>query len=228
MKFDDFLVIIPARKGSKGIPGKNKKKLNGKPLIEYTFDVALKLFDIENICVSTDDNDIQKLAEDKGIKVPFLRPENLSNDKSSAREVVLHEITLRKKDYKSIIYLQPTSPLRSETELLEAIKLYNESLDMVVSVVESKSNPYFNLFEENSDGNLRPIINSKIKNRQECPKVYKYNGAIYIININSLKKHELSEFKKIKKYIMNPSNSIDIDDELDWFLAEQLLKLKTE
>ncbi|MFY7669024.1 MAG: cytidylyltransferase domain-containing protein, partial [Crocinitomicaceae bacterium] len=107
--FDTLLVIIPARKGSKGIPGKNKKMLNGKPLIQYTIDVAKKIFPITSICISTDDPEIQQIGIENGLNVPDLRPDYLSNDASSARDVILYEVLKTGRKIDTIVYLQPTS-----------------------------------------------------------------------------------------------------------------------
>ena len=111
--FNKSLVIIPARKGSKGIPAKNKKLLNGKPLIQYTIDAAMAIFPKYSICISTDDIDIQDIGIQNGLSVPNLRPENLSNDKASARDVILYEVLKTDREIETIVYLQPTSPLRT-------------------------------------------------------------------------------------------------------------------
>jgi CMP-N,N'-diacetyllegionaminic acid synthase len=223
--FDKLLVIIPARKGSKGIPGKNKKMLNGKPLIQYTIDVAKKIFPITTICISTDDLDIQQIGSENGLNVPDLRPDNLSNDESSARDVILYEVLKTGRQIDTIIYLQPTSPLRTTQNIQEAIDLYDrELMDMLVSVTNTKANPYFNLFEEDENENLVLSKMHKSKSRQEAPKVYQFNGAIYIINFQSITRSEIAEFKKINKYVMSEENSIDIDEPVDWILAEILLQ----
>ena len=225
--FNKSVVIIPARKGSKGIPGKNKKLFNGNPLIQYTIDVALSIFPNDAICISTDDSDIQQIGLQNGLSTPSLRPDYLSDDKASARDVILYEIQKIGKEVDTIIYLQPTSPLRTEQNLKEAINLYQmDSIDMLVSVSEAKANPYFNLFEENEEKNLVISKMHHSKSRQDAPAVYQFNGAIYIINARSIEKGEISEFLKIKKYVMSQSESIDIDNEFDWFIAEQLIKLR--
>jgi N-acylneuraminate cytidylyltransferase len=218
------LVIIPARKGSKGIPGKNKKLLCGKPLIQYTIDIAKALFPYEIISISTDDKDIQLIAEKSGLKVPFLREEKYSGDKTSGREVILYELSKQNREITTIIYLQPTSPLRTTENLKEAIEQYNDGMDMLVSVVESKINPFHNFFFEDNHGFLKPFSQNQVTNRQDSPKYYQFNGAIYIINSTSIGEKEMNQFDKITKYVMNKFESIDIDDDFDWFLAEQLIK----
>ena len=222
--FSNTLVIIPARKGSKGIPAKNKKLLNGKPLIQYTIDAALAIFPKYSICISTDDIDIQDIGIQNGLSVPNLRPENLSNDKASARDVILYEVLKTDREIETIVYLQPTSPLRTALNIKEALDLYDYiSMDMLVSVSLAKANPYFNLFEEDEKENLVISKKHESKSRQDAPEVFQFNGAIYLINYQSLIKNEISLFPRIKKYLMSKEDSIDIDDPIDWHLAEILM-----
>lgn len=221
------LIIIPARGGSKGVPRKNIKLLNGVPLIHYTIKVAQQLFNDSIICISTDDEEIKQVAEDIGIKTPFLRPKELATDTSGTYEVLLHAIDIyEKKGYKAdtLIVLQPTSPFRTSLQIQEAIKLFSEKIDMVVSVKETKSNPYYNLFEEDNRGFLKKSKESNYIRRQDCPKVWEYNGAIYIINIDALKKKTISSFEKIIKYEMDEFSSHDIDTALDWKVAELMVE----
>jgi len=226
----NVLVVIPARGGSKGVPGKNIKLLNGKPLIHYTIEAARKIFEDQYIYVSTDSEKIKSVAEQTGLKVPFLRPKNLATDTANTRDVLLHaldEFVLKnKKEPEVIILLQPTSPFRTASHISEALKLYNSTIDMVVSVKETSSNPYYVLFEENEANFLKKSKESNFTRRQDCPKVWEYNGAVYIINVSSLKKSPMHQFLKNKKYVMNDYTSHDIDDELDWSVAEVIIKLK--
>jgi CMP-N,N'-diacetyllegionaminic acid synthase len=224
-----ILYLIPARGGSKGIPGKNIKKLSGKPLICYSIDNAKVLSKVENICVSTDDPKIIKVAEEYGLKVPFVRSKVLATDKTSMNDVIVDAINFYEKKgfyYDAIVLLQPTSPFRAVKHVKEAIKLFSSNIDMVVSVTESEANPYFNLFEENADGFLGRSKKGKFTRRQDCPKVYKYNGAIYVINIKSLKSKKLHAFSKVRKYFMDEKLSVDLDTTMDWDFAEFLIKNK--
>jgi len=220
------LVVIPARGGSKGIPGKNIKLLGGIPLIQYTLEAAKALFPKEIICLSTDDLEIKKCAEGLGFKVPFLRPSELATDTSGTYEVLIHAIEFYENNGyypDTLILLQPTSPFRTSKHIEEAINLYNSTIDMVVSVKEAKANPYYNLFEENPGGFLKKSKAASFNRRQDCPTVWQYNGAIYIINIKSLKDETISNFKKIRKYVMDEISSHDVDTLLDWKLSEILL-----
>ena len=118
------LVVIPARGGSKGIPHKNIKPLNGKPLICYSIDVARKFTTDEHICVTTDDDEIIKVVEDYGLKVPFKRPEELATDHCGSNEVIQHAYQFYTKQgvqYDAIMLLQPTSPFRKVEFLNEAV-----------------------------------------------------------------------------------------------------------
>lgn len=216
------LVLIPARAGSKSVPGKNYKKLNGKPLIQYTIEAARAVFSDSNICISTDDLNIIELCKNIDLMVPFTRPANLATDTSSTHEVILHAIDFyssKGQIFDTIVLLQPTSPFRNKTHISEAINLFNFDLDMVVSVKESHANPYFNLFEEQTNGFLKKVNEGIYTRRQDCPKTYEYNGAIYVINVDSIRKGSLSSFQKVKKYIMSELDSIDIDTPLDWEIA---------
>lgn len=217
------LVVIPARQGSKGIPGKNLKLLGGKPLIIYSIDVAKSLFPIEDICVSTDSEEIIALAEREGLEVPFLRPEEFSTDNASMHDVLLHAINFYNnlgRQYDTIILLQPTSPFRTKVNLEEALKRYSSDIDMVVSVKETDANPYYVLYEENEKGYLRKSKEGDFSSRQECPKVWQFNGAIYIIKLSELLKRSHLKFDKIVKYVMEDVRSLDIDSPLDWAFAE--------
>jgi len=221
------LIIIPARGGSKGVPRKNIKLLKGIPLIHYTIKAAQKLFDNALICVSTDDEEIKKVAEQTSLVVPFLRPKELASDSSGTYEVLMHAIEhFANNGYEAdtLILLQPTSPFRTSSHIEEALKIYSNEIDMVVSVKETPSNPYYVLFEEDENGFLKKSKDANFIRRQDCPKVWEYNGAIYIININSLKKKTLNKFTKVRKFIMDDFSSHDIDTLFDWEIAKTIIE----
>lgn len=222
-----ILVIIPARGGSKGIPHKNIKPLAGKPLIHYTIDVARQIVANEDICVSTDDPEIMQCVEDYGLKVPFVRPSELATDTAGTYEVLLHALNYYEqqgKSYDVVILLQNTSPFRTPEQVKEALTLYNSNLDMVVSVKECSANPYYCVFEENEYGYLNICKgDGSITRRQDAPKVYEYNGAIYVINPKSLKEMPLYKFTKRIKYVMDEKSSLDLDTMNDWHMAELLI-----
>lgn len=223
------LVLILARGGSKGVPGKNIKILGGKPLIQHTIDAARELFTDEEILVSTDDPNIKAVVEATGLKVPFLRPAELATDTAGSHEVMLHALDYYERSHGPVdclILLQPTSPFRTAKHIKEALALYDATMDMVVSVKETQANPYYVLREENEQGWLQPSKPVVATRRQDVPTVYEINGAIYIIKVAALRQAKLSAFTKVKKYVMGERASHDIDTPLDWAFAEVLLHVK--
>ena len=223
-----ILVIIPARGGSKGIPHKNIKLLNDKPLIHYTIDVARGVVNDEDICVSTDDPDIIKCVEDYGLKVPFVRPAELATDTAGTYEVLLHALDFYEKQgrhYDVVLLLQNTSPFRTAEHVKEALELYRKDIDMVVSVNKTKTNPYYNCFEEDQEGFLKKTLDStSFVRRQDAPITYEYNGAIYVINPEQMKKMPLGKFTRRVKYVMDDLHSVDLDNMIDWKFAEFIQK----
>ncbi len=228
MEIRDTLFIIPARGGSKGLPRKNILPLAGKPLIHYTIDAARCVTDDENICVTSDDSEVIQIVESYGLKVPFVRPSELASDTAGSREVMLHAVDFYANQlgisYSKICLLQPTSPLRTGQNIREAYALWHEDLDMVVSVRESRLNPYYNLFEEDGSGFLRKMKIGNFTRRQDAPAVYEYNGAIYIMNVSILRAKYLDEFEKIQKYVMDEEMSLDIDTKYDLLKIEYFIK----
>jgi CMP-N,N'-diacetyllegionaminic acid synthase len=228
MKITDSLIVIPARGGSRGLPGKNILPLAGRPLICYTIDAARGVTSDDNICMSSDDPEIIKITEDYGLNVNFIRPSILATDFATSEDVIIHALDFYlnkfEREYSKIILLQPTSPLRNSSHILEAYSEWDDKLDMVVSVRESPSNPYFNLFEEDRNGYLRKSKKCNLTRRQDCPNIYEFNGAIYIINTTSLRSSSIRMFSRIKKKVMDELSSIEIDKEHDLLFAEYIHK----
>lgn len=221
------LYLIPARGGSKGIPRKNIKLLNGEPLIKYSIDAARKVAPDADICVSTDDKEIIDVVESLGLKVPFTRPEKYATDSATSSDVALHALRFYESmgvNYDTIVMLQPTSPLRTAEHIKGALALYDNSLDMIVSVRESAS--AFIICKENSDGFLFLPLNTDFARRQDMPSYYEYNGAVYVMNSLELKKKGMAGFTKVKKYVMDDIASLDIDSQLDWNIVEMVMKDK--
>lgn len=220
----NVLYLIPARGGSKGIPRKNIKLLNGKPLIQYSIEVARELADDKDICVSTDDEEIKTVVEKIGLKVPFLRPSHLACDTASSSDVIVHALKYYEehgKRYDTVVLLQPTSPLRTVQDIRGCLALYQPDYEMVASVKESSVSAV--LCKENEQGYLEMAIGKAETRRQDAEKLYEYNGAVYVINAMAIKEKGLGAFSKTKKYVMPEVNSIDIDTLLDWFFVEALL-----
>lgn len=225
---DKILAIIPARSGSKGLKDKNIKKLNGKPMISYTIEAALKSEIFTNVIVSTDSQKYAEIAKKAGAEVPFIRPEKLATDESTTTDVILHaisEMEKRNDGYDYFMLLQPTSPLRTAENIKQAYSLLKEKdANAVVSVCETDHNPLWsNTLDESLS--LDNFIDTKNnKRRQELPTYYRLNGAIYISEINYYKKYRDFYTDKSYAYIMNKRESIDVDDIIDFRLAEVLME----
>ena len=225
-----ILYVIPARGGSKGVPAKNIKPFMGKPLIHYAIDTARACAVSEtDICLSTDDDQIAAVVKDYCLEVHFMRPAELATDTAGTYEVLLHALGEMEKmhscTYEVLVLLQPTSPFRKPQHVREALALYDNGIDMVVSVKEAESNPYFTLFEENSEGWLEKSKKGNFTRRQDAPPVWELNGAVYIINVEALRRHaSIAQFSKVRKYPMSQTASVDLDTPLDWRFAELLVE----
>lgn len=224
------LIVIPARGGSKGIPRKNIKHLGGRPLIYYAIDGARAVADDADICVTTDDAEIIETVNNYGLEVPFVRPDYLAADNMGTYEVLLHALDYYEKKgrhYDTIVLLQPTSPFRRPEDIRGAINAYSSDLDMVVTVKEAATNPYYNSYEEDNDGYLTISKgDGKYARRQDVPEAWEYNGAVYVINTESLKAQNMSDFRRVRKYVMDSLHSLDLDTMLDWKIAELLISEK--
>ncbi len=220
------LFIIPARGGSKGIPGKNIKPFAGKPLICHSIDHARAFADAADICVSTDSEEIAQTVRGYGLDVPFMRPASLATDSAGTYGVLLHALDFyrdRGIDYQRMVLLQATSPLRRIEDIRAAIDLWTPEIDMVVSVKEAATNPYYNAYETDADGCLHISKgDGRFTRRQDAPKVWEYNGAVYVITTASLRRMPMSDFPKRIPSPMDAARSVDLDTPLDWQIAEAL------
>lgn len=222
------LIIIPARGGSKGIPRKNIKLLGGRPLIAYTIDIAKQLTDsLINIILSTDDAEIAQTGRDCGLCVEYMRPKELATDQAGSREMMLDAMKWADQkgiQYDCVVLLQPTSPFRTADDVSDALSLYSDDIDMVVSVTPSAANPYYDCFETDSNGMLHISKGSgSYTRRQDAPSAWQYNGAVYVINPQSLRQSPMGDFKKRIPYVMPRERSIDLDTPLDWKIAELII-----
>ena len=225
-----MIAIIPARGGSKGLPGKNIKKMNNKPLIWYTINAAKKSKFVDKIIVSTDDEKIAKIAKVYKAEIPFMRPKELARDDSLAIDNYIYTIDRLNKEFKynivEFIILQPTSPLRTSLDIDNAIQIFMEKeANSVISVSETIHSP---LWSKRIDekGILRNYFDVRIgnKNRQEIEKAYMPNGAIFVFKFSLLKEKYSYYSDKTYPYIMPLERSIDIDSKLDFKFAEYLMK----
>ena len=221
------LAIIPARSGSKGLKDKNIKLLNGKPLIAYTIEAAIKSKMFDEVMVSTDSIEYAEIAKLYGAKVPFMRNSELSNDTASSWDVVrdvLHKYKEAGKEFDTVALLQPTSPLRTGKDIIEGYKLMDDRLaNSIIGVCEVDHSPLWmnTLPEDNSMGNF---INPKVVglSRQKLEKYYRINGAIYIMKTEHLNNVDNIYNDKCYALIMDKRKSIDVDDEYDFLFAEVL------
>lgn len=225
----NVVAIICARGGSKGVPRKNIRLLRGKPLIVHTIEVAGKCKLIDRVIVSTDDPEIAKIASVNGAEIPFMRPKELALDNAPKLPVLEHAIHFLESKLAYfpdiIVDLDPTSPLRTEKDIENCIRMVEEEgVDNVFSVTEARRNPYFNMVE---------IINNKVQlvkkptrplsGRQEAPRVYDMNASIYVWKRDALMNNVSIFLEHTKVYIM-PKWAMDIDNETDFEFVEFILK----
>lgn len=228
-----MLAIIPARGGSKGLPGKNIKELCGKPLIAHTIEAAKKVREIDRVIVTTDSPEIAEIAKKYGAEVPFIRPKYLAEDTSLACDVYLHAVEFMQNQEKmavdNFIVLLPTTPLRNCENIKDAIKLFAETkAKTLISMVEADVpiSWYYKIDENGKIKNAGFDEQNSSNNRQDNIKYYIPNGAIYILNYKLLKEKRTYYSENTVAYIMERSNSIDIDTEYDMLYAEFMMKLR--
>ena len=222
-----MIAIIPARSGSKGLPGKNIKSLCGKPMIAYTIESALKSKYITEVIISTDCKEIEKIALKYGAKSYFLRPNHLASNDAKAIDVYIYTIEKLINEYDYIInefiVLQPTSPLRKVDDVNSAIDLFfGKKAESVISYTKENHpiewHQYINL-----EGKFEKIFNNnKLLNRQESRESYYPNGAIFIFKYNLIKQNKYYNSNSYA-FIMPIEKSIDIDTRFDFEIAEYLI-----
>lgn len=226
-----MIAIIPARGGSKGLPGKNIKLLNGKPLIAYTIEAALKSKRISRVIVSTDDEEIARISIQYGAEVPFLRPDFLATDTAMAVDNYIYTIERLSAESGEVIgefvVLQPTSPLRISEDIDNAIKLfYSKDADSVISYTQEQHPVSWHKYI-NEDGTFEDILPPNINNRQALRISYYPNGAVYVFRFKIIKEHKYYTDKSYA-YVMPRERSVDIDYLVDFKYAEFLLSQSDE
>ena len=220
-----FLAIIPARGGSKRLPRKNVLDLNGKPLIAYSIEAGLDSSYIDKVVVTSDDNEVLTISKKYGA-VTINRPYELASDTATTFGAIKHTVdNCEKYDY--IVLLQPTSPLRNEKHIDEAVELLeSKKSNAVVSVCKMDHNPMWSNVLDHSLS-MKGFLGDEILNKrgQDLDKYYRLNGAIYICETDKLLKEESFFLKdNIFAYKMNRESSIDIDEEIDFKMAKVFLK----
>jgi CMP-N,N'-diacetyllegionaminic acid synthase len=225
----NYLVVIPARGGSKRVANKNLRLLGDKPLVNWTIDLAKKVFDKSTIIVSTDDERIATIAKNNGINVPWLRPEELSTDTARTVDVVIHAVNWYEEEYgpiDGIVLLQPTSPFRSEKTLKNALRLYElNNKKSIVTVSPSKSHPEWQYVIHND--RLMPLIPSAEQRlrSQELKTSLQLNGLIYIVKPSEIRNTKnFVNIDTIPLIVASEVESLDIDTELDFKIASMLSK----
>jgi len=228
-----LLAIIPARGGSKRLPGKNLLKLAGKPMIAWSIEAAHKSKYIDRIVVSTDDNEIALVSEKLGAEVPFIRPSLLATDSTSSLSVVKHtleELAKNNEFYDYIILLQPTSPLRSEKHIDQAVQLLIDKCANAIISVSEVDYPIEWVGSLPNDFSMGEFYSNNLKGKsgQKYNARYRLNGAIYLCLVEKILSENTFLFSdKAYAYVMSKENSIDIDDEFDYKIAI-MLKCKSK
>lgn len=220
-----LIAIIPARGGSKRLPGKNTKIFHGFPLIYWTINSAIKSNIFNEVYLSTDDENIARIAADFGAKVPFLRPPELATDNAETSDIILHMIDELGLEG-SFSLLQPTSPLRTAEHIVAASQLYRESERSVASFCEIvPSSNWLYYFDEKLD-RLKMLLTEHSEWQPfGCNNpVLLPNGAIYITNVNIFRRTEKLIDDMTLPYLMDKNVSVDIDTQRDWDLAEALFR----
>lgn len=226
-----ILCIIPARGGSKGLPGKNIKELCGKPLIAYSIEQAIASKYIDRVIVSTEDDSIADVARRYKAEVPFKRPPELATDTCGVIDVLIHALDWMRDnqdfDPDALVLLHATTPLRTTEDIDNCIELlYGHDCDNVFSVAPSYRNPYFNMVELDKNGSVRLVKTGGYLTRQSAPDVYDMNASIYVWRTAVLREQKGLFLKNTKIYVMPKERSVDIDEELDFRIVEMLMRDK--
>lgn len=227
------LALVPARGGSKGIPGKNIRPLAGKPLIAWSIEHGLESRYIDRVVVSTDDVRIARIAKKHGADVPFLRPARLATDKAATMDVVLHALkTLQGAgdEYDFLVLLEPTSPLREAADLDRAIeRLINNrrGAESIVGVSQVlAAHPCFDVSIDRK-GFIKPYVGGrtvKVIRRQDLMELYFFEGSLYIATVASLLRRKAFYHEKTLPYIVPKWKSPEVDDITDWVCIEAIMK----
>lgn len=220
---NNIFSVITARSGSKGVKNKNLRMLCNRPLVEYSISASLACPEITKTILSTDSSEIADIGRNQGVEVQ-MRPEKLARDDSRSEDVLRHvlmELQKQSLSPDSIVLLQPTSPLRTENHLSEAISLYRGSNAIsCLSITETEHHPYKDFLDTGS--NITPLFSEEYLSapRQSLPIVYRQNGAIYIVDTEKFLARNTFFMEPAVFYKMSRETSIDIDCEADIVLAE--------
>ena len=225
-----ILALVPARGGSKRLPGKNTRVLGGKPLIAWSIEAAQGIPEIVDIMVTTDDQGIADIAHKAGASVPWLRPAALATDEASSVDVALHALDFYESLHEpldGLLLLQPTSPFRSRATLLRGLEVFRtHAYRSVVGVSPANTHPLW-CFQIDG-GSMKPFVDRSQTDlrAQVLPPAYALNGAFYLISPAELRTSRSFCNKDTMPLVMDaPMEDVDIDTEMDWQWAEFLLGL---
>lgn len=221
------IATICARGGSTGVPRKNLRDLCGRPLIAHTIAHAFACPEIEAVYVSTDDDEIARVARDCGAIVPFRRPAEMATTTAPKLPVIAHlvdHVIASGVPVSRIVDLDPTSPLRLVADISASIALLDAQTDVVITGYQAEKNPYFNMVEVAPDGNVRLVKppSAAVTSRQEAPEVLAMNGSVYVWHAHSLGKGLWGG--RVRIHRMPRERSVDIDSEIDFRLVEILMR----
>ena len=224
------IAIIPARSGSKGLPDKNILSLCGKPMMDYTIKACLASGCFDRVHMSTDSERYAEIGKECGADVPFLRSKELATDDATTEDVVrfvLKEYEKRQETFQVFAIMQPTSPLRSKEDIQESFALMREkSADSIIGVCEMEHSPLWtNTLDE--EGRMEGFLSRGTnQNRQSFQPYYRINGGIYLMQVEKYTNHMALYGSRSYAYKMPKERSIDIDDEMDFFIAQALINKK--
>jgi CMP-N,N'-diacetyllegionaminic acid synthase len=222
---------ICVRGGSKGVPGKNKRQLNGRPLIDYTIECAKNTPEIGAILVSTDDDELAALAEARGIPVPFRRPADLASDTASKWPVFIHLLETYEKNSGNridiLLDLDVTVPLRSPEDITGCLQVLraDPSLDVAITAYDAERNPYFNMVEMSGESRatIVKVPSVPFVRRQDAPRVYSLTPAVFAIRREALYTYSHWSQSRFSIYPMPRDRAVDIDTEIDFKFVEFLM-----
>lgn len=219
------LAVIPARGGSKGVPGKNIRPLGGRPLIAWTIAAATAAPELDRVIVSSENAEIINIALKWGGEAPFVRPEELARDDTPGIAPVLHALDALPEKYDYVVLLQPTSPLRAAEDISAALALcLAQGAPACVSLCAPEHGPWW-MFSLDGQGRMRPLLPREAipVRRQDMAAVYALNGAVYVARVDWLRENKSFLSAETAGYVMPRERSMDIDTELDFKIAEAVL-----
>lgn len=229
------IAFIFARGGSKGLPGKNIRQLSGKPLIAWSIEHALAVKRIERVIVSTDSEEIAKVARAYGAEVPFMRPAELAGDNSSEWLAWKHALNFLLETHDclpdAMVSIPTTAPLRLPVDIENCLDQYEKGdADMVITVTDAHRSPFFNMVTNKADGTVGLVIppKSSISRRQDAPTVYDMTTVAYVASTRFVLNHNTLFEGRVRSVYVPTERAIDIDTLLDFQIAECLLKIREQ